>query len=261
MWGKTLLSLLLLAYAHDECGVTKEWEDKHYEGVNSARRLQTAKVYKRSATQDRLRTAVYYGDLSLLSAAAQATVKNVHMPGTTAWLSRTLSVYSLNEALVVAQTSCGDFPVPTAHQTTGLSGVDLVVYVYAVSDTTNTWMTRSAACYFGGGKSNPLAGVIQYNAAVPWGETATMIALVRHTFGHILGFSANLYPLFTDQNGNKYANPLVSATIRGKSVQLLTTPNVLARARAAFACPSLPGLELEDQWGSGNALVHWEKRK
>lgn len=220
-----------------------------------------AKTYRRSAVLGPLRISVYYGDMAMLSAEAQATVKNVHMPGTIAWLTRVLSVYNLNEPLIVPQATCGEFSVPAAHQSTGVAGVDLIVYVKAVSDPADTtWLTRSGACYFDGGKNNPLAGVVMYNAAVAWSESAIMIGLIRHTFAHILAFASNLFPLFRDQNGNKYANPVLSTTIRGKSVQLLSTPNVLAKARAAFACPSLQGLELEDQGGNGNAASHWEKR-
>lgn len=262
MWGKTILSLLLVfAYAHEECGVTHEWESRHYESVNNARRLQIAKTYKRNTTVGPIRTSIYYGDMSALSATAQATVKNIHMPGTVAWLSRTLSVYNLNENLVVAQATCGDFKVPAAHQSTGIAGIDLIIYVMAVTDSTDTsWMSRSGACYFDGGKNNPLAGVVIYNGAVAWSEPAVMIALMRHSFGHILAFSNNLFSMWRDQNGNKYASPVVSSTMRGKPVQLLTTPNVLAKARAAFGCSTLTGVELEDQGGTGNILSHWEKR-
>ena len=35
---------------------------------------------------------------------------------------------------------------------------------------------------------------------------------------------------------------------------------VQAEARRHFGCPSLEGVELETQGGSGSALQHWEKR-
>jgi leishmanolysin-like peptidase len=41
---------------------------------------------------------------------------------------------------------------------------------------------------------------------------------------------------------------------------VLSTPNLLALARQHFDCPSLDGVELEDDGGKGTAGSHWERR-
>lgn len=49
-------------------------------------------------------------------------------------------------------------------------------------------------------------------------------------------------------------------SLRGKSVKIVTTPEVVKTARDYFGCSSLEGLELEDQGGSGTAGSHWDER-
>ena len=43
--------------------------------------------------------------------------------------------------------------------------------------------------------------------------------------------------------------------------KLIKTPKVLEVARKHFGCPTLAGVELEDDGGSGSAGSHWEKRQ
>ena len=47
----------------------------------------------------------------------------------------------------------------------------------------------------------------------------------------------------------------------GTARTLLKTPRLLARAREHFGCPTLEGVDVEDDGGSGSAGSHWDKRK
>ncbi|KAL5468697.1 hypothetical protein EMCRGX_G029805 [Ephydatia muelleri] len=115
------------------------------------------------------------------------------------------------------------------------------------------------------------------------------MSAVQHEALHALGFSNSLFALWRDQNGNPrtprdpasklppvvnsiyqastttvmpltYNNWVVSTGTISHQVTLLVTPNVLSAAQIYFNCPSLTGVELENQGGPLTALSHWEKR-
>ena len=58
----------------------------------------------------------------------------------------------------------------------------------------------------------------------------------------------NLNEVFSDQ-----------AFIRGKKRQVLKTPKILETARNYFNCPTIDGVEIENEGGSGSAGAHWER--
>uniref|UniRef100_A0A5K3FHR7 Leishmanolysin-like peptidase n=1 Tax=Mesocestoides corti TaxID=53468 RepID=A0A5K3FHR7_MESCO len=116
---------------------------------------------------------------------------------------------------------------------------------------------------------------------------------VKHEVLHILGFSPNLYAFFRDADGQpltarqpKSGNPalgwlnsrrgiyqwseeIIRTVYRNwtsalgvfrKKAHLVVTPNVLSLAKKYFDCPSLEGVELEDQGKLGVSLSHWKMR-
>ena len=85
-------------------------------------------------------------------------------------------------------------------------------------------------------------------------ELTTLI----HEVAHVLAFNDDHFPFFVQADGSYFANPMVSRTLRGRAATILATPKVIEKARAAFNCSSLEGVELENQ--GGTALAHWEKR-
>ena len=79
--------------------------------------------------------------------------------------------------------------------------------------------------------------------------------LFLHELSHILAFNYYLFEYF---QGIKY--PITKAIINGVERTLLKTPKVLEYARGHFGCPSLGGVELENQGGEGSVGSHWESR-
>ena len=85
---------------------------------------------------------------------------------------------------------------------------------------------------------------------------------------HILGFDSTLFPQWLDSDSaspdfeRNYAAPTVSTagivhSSRTNSL-FLTTPSVRAWARTFFGCPTLVGMVLENEDGSGlGAGSHW----
>lgn len=48
-------------------------------------------------------------------------------------------------------------------------------------------------------------------------------------------------------------------TIGSTTYDTIILPGVLAYAREYFRCPTLSGMPLENEGGSGSALSHWDK--
>lgn len=259
-----LLIAPVLATAFHFCGVTPEWEEALAAKLNSTRRLQPSSAFSRSSALGGLRIHAHYLDMSALSSDLVTRIQTVIMPSVIAWYAHTLQVYNLNQNWVLPQTTCGDYQVPAAHQTTGLEGVDLVMYVSATNDAGSSYAGRAGPCAFDGGSSpgSPIAGTFLFNAAHYTAdlEVETEIGICRHEVAHILAFSNTLFARYVQPNGVRYPNPMVQASARGLTVTQLTTPEVVGRSKAAFDCASLTGLELENGGGSGTVLAHWEKR-
>ena len=70
-----------------------------------------------------------------------------------------------------------------------------------------------------------------------------------HEIGHILGFTLDVYEPF-----------LIQRTINGRTRQLIASPKVIAAARRHFNCPTLEGVEIEDDGKELSKYKHWESR-
>ena len=79
--------------------------------------------------------------------------------------------------------------------------------------------------------------------------------LFLHELSHVLAFSNSLFSLFQG-----ITDPTVVKVVNGLPRILLQTPKVLEYARGHVGCPSLTGVELENQGGSGSPGSHWEAR-
>uniref|UniRef100_A0A6I8PNS1 Leishmanolysin-like peptidase n=1 Tax=Ornithorhynchus anatinus TaxID=9258 RepID=A0A6I8PNS1_ORNAN len=178
----------------------------------------------------------------------------------------------------------------------GVRDADFVLYVSARTTARclrQTVIAYAAYCQQEAHTDRPVAG---YANLCPSAISARpqefdgLLSTVKHEVVHALGFSAGLFAFYYDDAGQpltpRYANGLPPFNhslglyqwsdrvaraaerlwhVRGRKVlrhrvTLLVTPRVVAEARAHFACPSLEGLELENQGGPGTELNHWEKR-
>ncbi|XP_072020460.1 leishmanolysin-like peptidase [Amphiura filiformis] len=176
----------------------------------------------------------------------------------------------------------------------GVANTDFILYVTAadthdcnVEDT----IAHAAHCQQEIVLDRPIAGYINM---CPHGlvvsQKSMLLTTVEHEIIHALGFSAALYAFYRDVNGNPLTArdpsglpPLDSVTsmynwsenvvktvirqdwsVRGgpvaHKVHLMVTPKVVEEAANHFNCPSLEGLELENQGGYGTEITHFEKR-
>jgi len=80
--------------------------------------------------------------------------------------------------------------------------------------------------------------------------------VILHELTHSLGFLYTMFPYFPNGTNGTYT----TEKIRGVERTVIKTPKVLEVARKYFNCPTITGIELEDQGGMGSALSHWEQR-
>lgn len=157
--------------------------------------------------------------------------------------------------------TCNDIAVPDSHATNGIANTDFVVYLTANEDFHGETMAHGITCRTDQ-YDRPTSGGVTINLDA-WKESFSktyMISVLTHEISHALGWSANSFAKFRDENGNVRANVITSKNALDKTISLLNTPFVTSQVRSHFGCNSLTGMEIEDQGGSGTAGSHPEKR-
>uniref|UniRef100_A0A8C4Q2H5 Leishmanolysin-like peptidase n=1 Tax=Eptatretus burgeri TaxID=7764 RepID=A0A8C4Q2H5_EPTBU len=197
-------------------------------------------------------------------------------------------------------TYCGPVPVPEEHlqrcqrcselgqncgpvslqDGRGEAHVDFLLYVSAKNTVRcqgGSTVAYAAHCQQGQ-DDRPIAG---------YANVCPEALAVKH--GKLTGFSASLFAFYRDNNGQpltprrsnglpafnaslglyQWSEKVVRHVERrwlqrdghiNHKVSLLITPHVTAEGRKHFGCPSLEGVELENQGGVGTELNHWEMR-
>ena len=157
---------------------------------------------------------------------------------------------------------CADVAVPDSHHTVGIPSADFVVYLTANEENNHDNALAVAATCIRDQHDRPTAAEVQLNLEAWESRFAQnyMVAVLVHELSHALGWSAQSFNKFRDENGNVRVNPVTTKTALGKKISLLSTPAVASHVRSHFGCKTLTGMELEDQGGSATAGSHPEKR-
>ncbi|XP_069838585.1 leishmanolysin-like peptidase isoform X1 [Dendropsophus ebraccatus] len=178
----------------------------------------------------------------------------------------------------------------------GIRDADFILYVSAITTercSQENIVAYAAYCQLEAEMDRPIAGYANLcpnMISTQPQEFAGMLSTVKHEIIHALGFSAGLFALYYDDNGepltprNMNGLPVFNESlgvyqwservvrtvtrnwhVRGSkmvphNVYLLVTPRVTEEVRNHFDCPILEGMELENQGGVGTELNHWEKR-
>ncbi|KAK7199441.1 major surface protease gp63 [Novymonas esmeraldas] len=145
---------------------------------------------------------------------------------------------------------CRHFSIPDSHMKEGVANADFLLYV-AAGPTVGTTAAWALTCQnFWNGR--PSVGVANVSPEDITDDPQAMRA-IAHEILHALGFN---YYAFREQDMVGYVGSL-----RGKwNVPVITSPMVVAQARAHFGCDDQAFLELEDMGGEGTALSHWKRR-
>jgi hypothetical protein len=169
-------------------------------------------------------------------------------------------------------TTCGaegGVPIPSDLQG-GIDGstVDTIMFVTLRPTVTNVlgWATT---CLTELAYSRPIMGHLNLSPLIFAESKALQLGVAIHETTHALGFSSNRFDSFIDQSGNKRKNVVVPVStsftdsnkkVNTKTIQMITTPEVLNQAKQHFDCNTTTGVPLEELGGSGTAGSHWEKR-
>ena len=167
--------------------------------------------------------------------------------------------YKLNKKLI--NDVKGDFTgeeIPYLLENSDKIDADLFLVPYM--DETLDEQTQAAAYPMLSDKKTkrPILGCVDLNPELDFklkNSIKFLSMLLLHEISHILAFNDQLFPLFMN-----IKNPIKTLLINGINRTLLQTPKVLEYARGHFGCPSLTGVELENQGGSGSLGSHWEAR-
>jgi leishmanolysin len=202
------------------------------------------------------------GTDTVLSSAKLALLTSQILPAAFAILQAAVQVNQVTGTINPSSTSaCSPWTVTATDVASGISNADIVIYVSAAPISGSTVAFASACQLDSAGR--PVIATLNFSPAYLGGAFDTdtvyrnfVVNTAVHELIHALGFSSNLFATNFGQAGSIMA----SATVRGKTVSMLTAANTLAAARAHFGCATLAGVELEDQGGSGIAGSHWERR-
>lgn len=203
----------------------------------------------------------------------------------TAFYMNRLQVYPLTT--INAPSICVDYNTPPNDQTQGVSASDLHIYVTYITDKTESYGATGKSCkYFGDGLTPPPDSTLQvgrptmgriifntYNlvdtaASLSNRLFQSITSTALHEMLHILGMDSTLYStwLDSDPTSGTYTSNYTATTQSGSgfvsvlrpSSTFLITPNVKAWAQTFFACPSTPGMLLENEDGTGfGGGSHW----
>lgn len=227
------------------------------EGPRSERHL-----ISRASTLSPIRLKYYYYNFTLYNTTLETQFKEVLIKLVDSFFTRTLRVYPITGNLTLSSTTCqSSVKVPSEHQTLGVPDTDVIVYITSNNLSSVSYVAYAGSCELDTyGLGNVVAGSVVIN--VPNFSDNSMedwLANMAHEMTHMLGFSSGLIKYWRNSSGQVYASGTATknVTVRGTTKTLVVTPTVLEKAKIAFACDTLEGLELEE-YGSGGA--HWDKR-
>lgn len=186
--------------------------------------------------------------------AKRSNIVNNVLPRAIRMHADRLLVQALNSPIIVpsflGDDVCGSFKVPKSHHTEGVRDVDMVLYAAAGPMESSTLAWAASCAFLESGR--PIVGVINFGpGSVTDSEYSVRVS--THEIAHALGFDIWTF------NKNKLVKQI--SGLRGKgNVYVATSPKTLEAARAHYNCPTVPGMELEDEGGAGTASSHWKRR-
>jgi len=147
------------------------------------------------------------------------------------------------------------------------NGVDAdYAILYDSESISGSVVATSRACTTASGTRRPLIGttVINRNQLQPANgdvlvHEKNMYVLI-HELMHTFAFSASHYPNFLDSNGNVLRGHVKTENLNGNTHTVIDLPILTEKLRNFYGCPSLPGIYMEDDGGSGNAGSHLERQ-
>ncbi|CAH8853715.1 unnamed protein product [Trichobilharzia szidati] len=188
----------------------------------------------------------------------------------------------------------------SGHKGEGVYGVNFILYISSLRThrcSTAKVLGYAAHCQLEANTDRPIAGYINFcpdTLSHEYNDKMRSLFVATHEILHALGFSTSLFAFYRDKH-NRPLTPRDPTTLKpalgwypGKNGQvyqwsdkvvqrvnrtwlsalgtfqklahIVVLPTVVRVARIFFDCPTLDGVELEDEDEAGVYLTHWEKR-
>uniref|UniRef100_A0A7S1LBB8 Leishmanolysin-like peptidase n=1 Tax=Neobodo designis TaxID=312471 RepID=A0A7S1LBB8_NEODS len=228
------------------------FEDLTEAGAFCANASGTAPSYRQEGE-----TVACTKEAHVLTDAKRAILRDNILPAAVAKLQRFIAVEPVQGNLRASSTSTcgGDFTVPASHASTGVPNADLVVYV-ASSPILGSTVAFAGACQQDQngravfGRMNFGTENIEWDA-IGADARQSLIDTAVHEILHVMGITSTEF----FRTGRS-----TTATKRGKTVRMVTTPSVRSFVRQWSGCSTLEGAEVEDEQTSGPEGSHWERK-
>ena len=180
---------------------------------------------------------------------AEQDLKTRILPSGQSFFSSALQTNSLLSPLSPSQSKCGSLDLPEKFQSSNYSS-DLIIFLHS-DDSLSVPMFGKFCEQEGEVFKRPVVGHIAINSLLYFNryEKDQIQYLIRET-SHVLALDFDLFKDFVRSSGRSYSESQHHTRInypnRGKTVNAIAFPAMLARARESFACQGLEGLEYED---------------
>ncbi|EGR27298.1 leishmanolysin family protein, putative [Ichthyophthirius multifiliis] len=189
------------------------------------------------------------------------------------YFQKLLKVYPLigNNIFPKVSKNCAFVNVPPNDQIIGIPNSDLHIYVSYANDN-NDAIASATCCEYSNGKTvRPIFGMVQFNLSnmkTDSGDAAIFendLETTIHEILHILGFSVYAMQFWIDPDtGKSYGTNfndklLKTKNYRGIQTTILVSKNVVEVTRKYYNCPTVEGMQLENEGSLGTISSHWEK--
>ncbi|EGR29768.1 leishmanolysin family protein, putative [Ichthyophthirius multifiliis] len=164
---------------------------------------------------------------------------------------------------------CQNINIPPKYRADGERNSDIHIWVAQYNSPDSSNLANAVHCQMDPALKRVNYGVIMVNLDKILQQNTNPgfksdLNVILHEMLHILGFSRGLYRYWINpQTGNYYDNEINNyvrtVPIRGKQTIIMSTPNVLATARKYYGCPTLEGMQLENDGDINSIGSHWEK--
>ncbi|EGR30430.1 leishmanolysin family protein, putative [Ichthyophthirius multifiliis] len=165
---------------------------------------------------------------------------------------------------------CEGVEIPSSAVTIGVANSDLNIYVIIKNKPQDGDLANACVCAHNSYHLRPSFGRIQFNIGLVGVNDDNEsfendLETTVHEIIHILGFSGFQMPFWINpQTGQYYGQYGLSqitkiVIYRSLPTTLVMTKNILQTARKYYACPTMEGMQLENEGGSGSLGSHWEQ--
>jgi leishmanolysin len=263
--GRGVLFLTSFIYAHpDGYSCNHDKLDFKPEDLDVDEGLSAFREGRVLSDYPNLRMIANYDSLASAPSVFATYIQEDLVPPVLSFLSAALKVkYPVNGLLISSSDYTCDVPTPSDLQT-GVNADYYIIFDSSLEDSTT--VASSRACQVSSGTRRPLTAYsnINRNSLQDAGDDILLheknMYLVIHELLHTLGISRNSYYDYLDNNGQTRQGHVTTAMIGGYTQTIIDIPELTQRLRDYYGCPSVPGLILENDGGTGTAVSHFERK-